>query len=183
MKSSTFCLLVSIVCSAASVAHADPPAAPAESPRDRLAGSFVFAGGAKEVAAKDAAIEKATESMSILTRGLARSKLREKTPVRNAIGISFGNGNIAVTADSTAPAVSPESGSAVSYKSDEGTASKLSQKVTADGRLAQSFVSDNGTRATTYTLAADGKTLSAAFTIQSDRLPQPIRYVLTYRRR
>lgn len=178
-----------------SVAHADPPAAPAAppaassaapapapNPRDRFAGSFVYVGGEREIAAKDAAIEKATDSMFFATRGIARGKLRDRTEVRKTIGFSFSNGNIVATAAGTAPAISPETGASANYKTNDGSIATLSQRITPDGRITQSFSADGGTRTAVFTLSADGTTISAAYTIQSSKIPQPVHYTLTYRR-
>jgi hypothetical protein len=161
---------------------ASPPAQPTPSPRDRLLGTYVFAGGERETAAKDAAIDKATEDMFFAVKGLARSKLRDATQVRHPVKIAFGSGNIVVTATGAPPATSPENGSPTPYKDGGGTASKLTQKLTADGKLVQIFASESGMRSNTFTLSADGTTLWMAVSVESPKLPKPIRYTLTYRR-
>src|SRR6187402_2071381 len=75
-------------------AWADEPAASPMSPRDRFAGSYAYAGGDRQQQARDAAIEKATDSMFFVTRGVARSRVKEKTAISPLIGFSFGNGTI-----------------------------------------------------------------------------------------
>ena len=175
----SFCLFASV---ARADAPASPPAEQAPTARDRLAGSYVYAGGEKEIAARNAAIDKATESMFFAIKGVARSKLREKTPVSPSVGITFGSGKITVSAAGAPPAGSPDNGSSVAYKNPDGQTSKLSQKLTADGKLVQIFASENGSRTNTFSLSSDGKTLTMRVSIESGKLPQAVQYALTYRR-
>jgi len=186
MKQCLSRVVVASFCLFASVARADAPASPpaeqAPTARDRLAGSYVHAGGEKEIAARDAAIDKATESMFFAIKGIARSKLREKTPVSASVGITFRNGNVVVSAAGAPPAGSPENGSSVPYKNPDGQMSKLSQKLTADGKLVQIFAGENGTRTNTFSLSSDGKSLTMRVIIESGKLPQAVQYALTYRR-
>jgi hypothetical protein len=169
----------------ASPARTEPESKPAEQAPPahlRLAGAYVFAGGAKETDAKDAAIDKATEDMFFAIKGLARSKLREKTPVSASLGIVFGNGNVTVTGAALPSGTSPENGTPVAMKNSDGDPMKLSHRTTPDGKLVQSFVGENGSRTTTFVLSADGKTLVTYVSIDSGKLPKPVRYTLTYRR-
>ncbi len=176
---SSLCVLAPV---ARAEAPANPPAEQAPSARDRLVGSFAHAGGQKDITARDAAIDKATDSMFFAIKGVARSKLREKTPVRATVGIAFSNGNIVVSVTGEPAATSPENGSAVAYKNADGQTSKLSQKLTADGKLVQTFAGENGTRTNALSISPDGKTLTMAVSIESSKLPQAVRYTLTYRR-
>lgn len=166
-------------------AMADEPAAPAPpSPtaaRDRFAGNFNYVGGDKQLAARDAAIEKATDSMFFATRGIARGRVKDKTVIRQQLGFSFAGGNITATASNIAPAVSPENGSPAPYKSGDDTV-QLSQKISPEGKLLQTFTASDGSRSNTYILSPDGKTLNVYITLQSAKLPQPVSYTLTYAR-
>ena len=171
----------------AASASADEPAAPPAdaSPtaaRDRFAGNYAYAGGEKQQQARDAAIEKATDSMFFATRGIARGRVKDKTVIRAVIGFSFAGGNITGTASDVAPATSPENGSPVPYKSGSDTV-QLSQKILPDGRLFQTFTASDGSRSNTYVLSADGKTLNIFITLKSEKLPQPVSYTLTYVRK
>ena len=171
----------------AASASADEPAAPPAdaSPtaaRDRFAGNFAYAGGEKQQQARDAAIEKATDSMFFVTRGVARSRVKDKTAISPLIGFSFGNGTITGSAASVTPAVSPENGAAVPYKAGGDTV-QLSQKVTADGKIVQSFTASDGNRTNTYVLSPDNRTLNVFITVSSQRLPQPVSFTLTYLRK
>ena len=68
---------------AAAPAARAPPAP--TTPKERLTGVFLHAGGDREIAARDEAIDKATESMFFAIKGMARSKLRERLPVPKSI--------------------------------------------------------------------------------------------------
>ena len=131
---------------------------------------------------KDAAIEKATESMFFATRGIARSKLRDHTLVRATLSFAFANGTVTIGTSDTPPTVSPDNGTTVDYKNRDGDTMKLSQKLAPDGRLTQSLSTDAGGRVATFVLSADGKTLAVTHVLSSSKLPQPIRYTLTYQR-
>lgn len=166
-------------------APAPPPTSAAPPPagsRERFAGTFLYIGGEKEVAARNAAIEKATEDMFFAIRGTARSKLRDRTEVKASVRFAFGSGNISVVTPGEAAAVSPERGTAVAYQASNGTPLQLSQRLTRDGKIEQFFVSDSGTRSVVFALSTDGVTLSVVHTLTSSKLPQPVRYTLTYRR-
>jgi len=187
MKRSPFVwLAVSLAAALATPAFADPAPAPSASAapagRERLAGRFSYVGGAKEIAVKDAAIEKATESMFFATRGIARSKLRDHTLVRAILSFAFANGTVTIGTSDTPPTVSPDNGTTVDYKNRDGDTMKLSQKLAPDGRLTQSLSTDAGGRVATFVLSADGKTLAVTHVLSSSKLPQPIRYTLTYQR-
>lgn len=168
-------------------ASADEPAAPAPdaSPtaaRDRFAGSYAYAGGDKQLQARDAAIEKATDSMFFATRGIARGRVRDKTVIRAQIGFSFAGGMITGTASDVGAATSPETGAPVPYKAGSETV-QLSQKILPDGRLFQTFTASDGSRSNTYVLSPDGKTINIFITLKSEKLPRPISYTLTYLRK
>lgn len=160
----------------------DPKPADATAARDKFAGNFGYVGGEKQNAAREAAIEKATDSMSFITRPIARSRLKEKTQIRQNIGFAFGGGNITMTASDVAPAVSPENGSPGSYKSGSDTL-KLVQKINGNGQLVQQFIAEDGGRTSVFSLSADGKTLNVSITVTSSKLPEAVKYNLTYQRK
>jgi len=154
----------------------------AASNHERISGEFVYVGGDKEAAARNAAIDDATDDMFFAIRGTARRRIRNSTPIAPRVRISFGDGNISVFAAGDPPAVSPENGKQINHKSREGDMIKLSQQITADDRLTQTFVADNGGQTILYTVSPDGKTLWVSHTIRSSRLPKDVRWTLTYQR-
>ena len=162
-------------------AQATAPSVPASS-HERISGEFVYIGGEKEAAARNAAIDDATDDMFFAIRGTARRRIRNSTPIAPRVRIAFGDGNISVFSAGDPPAVSPENGKAISQKSREGDMIKLSQQITADDRLTQTFVGDDGGQIIVFTVSPDGKTLSVSHTIRSSHLPKDVRWTLTYQR-
>ncbi len=149
--------------------------------RHPFAGTFTYAGGDKQRAGIDAAIEAAITGMFFVTKPIARSKLHEKTAVKNTVGFSFAKGKITSTASGSAPATSRDDGTGTPYKVD-GEMLRILQNVTPDGHLLQTFAAVDGTRSNDYSLSADGKTLTMTVTLSSGKLPRAMHYALTYRR-
>ena len=56
---------------------------------DRFVGSYAFAGGERERAALDAAIDEVVAEMNFLVRDVARSKLRESNPIPDNVTIEL----------------------------------------------------------------------------------------------
>ena len=166
---------------AAPAAADEPATASPTSARDRFSGSYAYVGGDRQQQARDAAIEKATDSMFFAIRGVARSRVKDKTAISPLIGFSFGNGTITGSAAAVTPATSPENGAAVPYKAGGDTV-QLSQRLTADGKILQSFTASDGSRTNTYVLSPDNRTLTVFITVTSHKLPQPVSYSLTYLR-
>lgn len=162
-------------------AHAEPPAASSVPARDRFAGQFVFAGGETQRAQLEAAIDRAIDGMFFAAKPIARSKLRDKTEIKQVIGFAFANAAITSTASEVAPATSPDDGSFAAYVG-AGEKLKLSQKILANGHLVQTFAAAEGTRTNEYVLSADGRQLSVAVIVSSSRLPRAVKYVLSYQR-
>jgi len=161
---------------AAGIAAAEPQppvqatGAAAPSSHERISGEFVYIGGEKEVAAWNAAIDKATDDMFFAIRRIARGRIRESTSIAQRVRIAFGNGNISVFAAGDPPAVSPDNGKPINHKSREGDAVKLSQQITADDRLTQTFVADNGGQTILYFSIQTGSATATGFTGQVDGL-------------
>jgi hypothetical protein len=162
--------------SANAAAAASPTAA-----RDRFVGTYTFSGGDKERKGIDAAIDRAISGLFFVEKPFAISQLHAKTAVKNSVGFSFANGKVTSTASDASPAVSPDDGTLAPYKVD-GENLRISQTVNAAGHLIQIFSSPQGSRTNDYTLSADAKTLTMTVTLASSRLPQPVRYALTYSR-
>ena len=162
--------------------HAEPPAAIDLGVRERLAGQYVYAGGEAQRAQLEAAIDRATDGMFFVAKPIARSKLRDKTQIKSTVGFSFAHGAITSTASDVAPATSPDDGRAVAYVA-AGESLQLSQKLTANGHLLQTFAASEGTRTNDYSVSAGGDVLTVAITVSSSKLTRPVRYTLTYRRK
>lgn len=160
----------------------DAAAADAEiDPAVAFEGKFTYAGGKKQKEALEAAIERDTEDMNFITRPIARSRLKDKNTVHQALTISLKGDNISVQRDSITPIVSPASGAAGKWTSPDGESFTLVQK--RDGRkITQSFTAEDGSKTIVLTLSKDGKSLTMHVTTRSPKLPKPVVYSLSYRK-
>ncbi|MCZ7599136.1 MAG: hypothetical protein M5U09_17555 [Gammaproteobacteria bacterium] len=149
------------------------------SAEERLSGSFELAGSRQEAQARvNRAIDEAVANMSWFRRGFARTRLREKNPIRDTVRIDVGGGDVTI-----------EYGDAT-YTTPEGqwrtvTATgeqvRLLQQVVGD-RIYQTFRTEDGEKLTVYSVSDDGSRLTLDITVSSPQLPQPLRYDLDYRR-
>lgn len=163
----------------ASVSVASGQVAPEDRGAPALTGRYVLAGASEEARETvHRAIDEAVGEMSFFVRRVARSRLREKNPVRRELEID-------VSGDMVTVAYGDQR-----YRSPEGRW----QTVTATGeqvqllhqlrgnRLYQTFRSDDGEKLTVYTLSDDGRFLWLDVTVRSPQLPSPLTYRLSYRR-
>lgn len=155
--------------------------APANDVRERLGGTFSYAGGAAQRAGIEAAIDRSLDGMFFVAKPIARSKLRSSTQVKDSIGFAFAGGFVTSTASGTGALRSPENGSAVAYTID-GEKLRVSHLLRADGHLIQTFVAADGSRTNDYAVSADGRRMNVAVTLSSPKLPRAVHYVLTYQR-
>ena len=163
---------------------AAPPAAqpaPAPDPRARLAGTYSYAGGARERQALEQAIERTIADMNFITKPIARGRLRDKNPVHPTITIQFPAGLIDVRMAGRSPLRSPDNGSPAPGQGLSNEAIRVTQRIQG-ATLVTATTSDEGGRRIEFTPAPDGRSLVVRVTVTSPRLPMPLRYQLTYRR-
>ncbi|HZO14830.1 MAG TPA: hypothetical protein VFB62_16260 [Polyangiaceae bacterium] len=164
-------------------AIASPPAA-REAPMatesvDRLAGSFRFAGGGRERAARDAAIDQVVDEMSFLVRGIARKRLREANRIRERVAISRQGDKLTVRLDGET-FTAPINGPAVDVVARDGMELKLRYRI-AKGRIEQTLQAEEGGRTNHFEVDGKGR-LTVRVRIFSEKLPKDVRYRLTYAR-
>lgn len=150
--------------------------------RQRYGGTYQFVGGGAERAAVAAAVDRAVAPMSFLARGIARSSLIARAEIRPAIAILFGDdGTVSVISPGELPESSPADGTPVRVVNRFGDESELSQQF-VEGAFVQRGRTDDGSGSTIFELQPDGQTLLVHRTMESSKLPQPVKYTLTYRR-
>ena len=148
----------------------------------RFTGTYVYAGGDEERAAVARAVDRTVEDMSFLTRGFARSALMERSAIRESYTVFFDEaGRVAVLSPGELPEVSPADGTPVQVVNRLGDESELTQQF-IDGVLVQRGRTADGGGSTAFELQPDGATLLVHRTMESSKLPQPVKYTLTYRR-
>lgn len=146
---------------------------------DALQGTF--ANPAQSEAAIDAAIESVVAKMSFLTRPFARAEVKAASPTFRRVVIESATDAITVTFDVGKPVRTPADGSAGQWTRDDGQGYEVRAHF-LDGHLLQSFENRGGARVNTFALSPDGRTLTLDVVLSSDRLPEPVRYRLTFER-
>jgi hypothetical protein len=158
--------------SSAAVASGDP--------RARFAGTYRYAGGAQEEAARNAAIDHAVEGLSFVTRSIARSRVSATTQIPGFYSFSFEPGKIKVHPESRPEMISGDKGESADYVYNNRR-STLTQVLAGD-RITQVFVSDDGQRRNEFMLSKDGQMLTLKVTLTSARLSNPVVYALSYKK-
>jgi hypothetical protein len=128
----------------------------------------------------DEAIEQAVNAMNFFIRGIARSRLREGTPVHERIDLAVRGDEVTVRFDGT-DGYTTHLGRTEVRTNPSGIHMRVTQRFRSNGQLEQSFVTDQGTRWYVYTLLRDGR-LRVATTTDSPHMPQPMSFLLDYRR-
>ncbi len=147
----------------------------------RFVGSYTYAGDAAEQMARLDAIDRSARTVFFAFRGIAHSKLADRTRIVPSGRFEFSGGNIRSTAPGYPPAVSPETGAPAPYRASED-AVVLSQRFDGE-RLVQTFEAHGGgVRKNEFALSPDGSVLTVRVTLSSPKLSLPVGYTLTYRR-
>ncbi|RLB55167.1 MAG: hypothetical protein DRJ42_07030 [Deltaproteobacteria bacterium] len=124
------------------------------------------------------AIERDTEDLNFVIRGIARGKLEGKNPIVSTIDIAVRDGNIVIRLDGrryTAPADGTRT-TAIDPAGDEVGLTHAYR----DGKIIQTFLFDGGQRRNVFSLRRSG-ILQYNVIVTADRLPGPVRYGLHYR--
>ena len=126
-------------------------------------------------------IEDAVGKLNLLTRDIARGRLKKLNPAYRQVTITSSPNEISVTVDNQPPLRTPAKGTPVAWVGPDGEKVNASMEL-AGQRLAQTFTSADGRRVNDYTLSPDGRMLIMQVTETSPRLSQAIRYKQVYRR-
>lgn len=149
--------------------------------REQLHGTWALADSVEDAErTRDRAAERAASAMNVFVRGIASSRLREGSHVNRRITLSFADDRrIAVRFDESRYA--SELGETVRVTRSDGARLRLTQRI-REGKLEQVFQSESGTRWYVYEPTGAGA-MRLSTTTNSDRMPQPMHFVLDYRRR
>jgi hypothetical protein len=149
--------------------------------RGHFTGLYRYAGDAREQQMRVDAIDRSVASIFFAARGIARSKIEDRTRIMPTCKFEFADGQIRSTVPGHAVAVSPETGAPAPYRVDDD-AIVLTQRFEGS-RIVQIFRADEGgTRRNEFSLSADEKLLFVKATLSSPKLSTPVVYTLTYRR-
>lgn len=125
-----------------------------------------------------AAIDRAADQVPFFLRGFARSRLREKNPVHRRIRVRVDGNTIAVAYENDRYETQEGQWTTVTAV---GEPTQLLQQIVGR-RIYQTFRTDEGTKQMVLTPSDDGRYLWLDVTVTSDRLPDPLRYRLRFRR-
>ncbi|NUP06711.1 MAG: hypothetical protein HOW73_11715 [Polyangiaceae bacterium] len=166
---------VSIAVAAVAVA----PDALAEEPVCKpFLGKYRFKGGEKERAALEKAIADVVSTMNVLTRGIARDRLRESNVIPEVLTIDEAKKALTVAMDKRSY-TAPVDGKVVKVKVLTGDEMDMSFAVRKDA-IDQSFKGEERGRVNTF--KTDAKELSLRVRVYASRLPKELVYRLTYER-
>ena len=126
-------------------------------------------------------IENTVGKLNVLTRDIARARLKKLNPAYRQVAITSSPNEISVTVDNQPPLRTPAKGAPVAWVGPDGGKVNASMQL-AGRRLAQRFTSPDGRRVNDYSLSPDGRTLTMQVTETSPRLSQTITYKQVYRR-
>ncbi len=158
-----------------------PCVAAAEGVDPKVVGSYAYAGGSEEKANLSAAIEKVVSQMSAITRGIARSRLEKGNAPTAEVVISTQGHNITIARSGKPPVTAPIDGSKVQQNTTAGVQDVSCTLI--GGGLVQDMRGPNSHSTNTFSLAPDGVTLTIRTKIESGRLPGPVLYSMTYKKR
>jgi hypothetical protein len=130
----------------------------------------------------DKSIDALVSDMAFYKRPFARSKLENRTPPCIDLKIGYDDGDVTLGCDDRSPASAALDGKRRHFKPSGGDPVKV-QYALSNGKLVQKFYSENGVRTNTYSLQSGGKILKLQVEIQSSKLPRPLRYKRTFKRR
>lgn len=111
----------------------------------------------------------------------ARGRLRRANPAYGRVVISYTQQSVSVTFDQRRAIESPADGTPVKWTREDGEEFDLSTEWEG-GRLVQTFKGEGEVRANTFSVSADGGTLTLGVVIRSPKLPRPLTYKLVYNR-
>lgn len=165
------------------MAHADPPDSgePAQQQAaQRFEGTWRLAqprDEAQQVVSE--AVEDAANQFNFMIRGIARSRLREGTPVHSRVEVSFEGDQVTVRFGDES--YTTTLGRTEVRRNPEGEEMRVTQRIRPNGQLEQVFETEGGTRRYVYTPLSDGR-MRIATTTDSPQMPQPMYFMLDYRR-
>lgn len=144
-----------------------------------LSGTYVIDARASDDVAK--AIDEIVKDMNFVKRPLARRRLTTTNQPSQRLQIAATGSEVSITTDDGQTVRTPADGKPVDWKRNDGE--QFAVTTTLDGRtIKRTFRADDGERANTYTLGADGATLTMTIVLTSPQLPEPLTYKLVYRR-
>jgi len=125
------------------------------------------------------AIKKATESQNFAMKAILRKKLEGSEKPAQILNLLKGSA-VTLKVDKNLPFTTAQ-GSTTKWKRNDGEAFEVGLEP-QDSGFALVFRQDEVVRTQKFSLSEDGRTLTVDVTLRTPKLPEPLRYKLTYRR-
>lgn len=146
-------------------------------------GEYAFVGGEREERRLDAAIDAVVDQMNIFVREIARGRIHGQVRPEGRVRIEVvGAHHVRFELDGWGPHVVSLDGRERRVRGPDESDTRLSARFHG-GRLHVRQVSPQGERRSSMALAGDRERMRMSVRIRSARLPDDIRYALTYRKR
>ena len=162
------------------------PSAPAAADEVAAMAPFVgvyrYAGGPAELAELDKAIDSVVGKMNVMVRWIARRKMRTPNVPTKELILSVHEGALTVARPGQPTVSAPADGSPVAWKSNDGDAFTVRHGI--EGRVVyQRFEGSQSVSVNHLRLSPDADSLVVETRVESRRLPAPLVFHFTYRRR
>jgi hypothetical protein len=144
-----------------------------------LQGTFVLDASASEDVAR--AIDAALAGMGGLHRRFARGHLQRANQPYRTVTIEQDAETISIATEGSNPVRAPIGGAPIEWRGADGKRMRVTV-TREDGAIRQTLVGEDHERENVFRPSADGRDLILSVTMRSERLPDPIRYELVYRR-
>jgi hypothetical protein len=125
------------------------------------------------------AINTAVSRMNFITRPIARGRLTRTNPVYQRLVLNYTEREVSTVFDTRHAIESPANGQPIKWTREDGEKFDLSTEW-QQGHLVQTFRAEDGSRTNTYSVSADGRTLTMHVVIRSPKLPAPVQYNLVF---
>ena len=163
----------------------DPTPAPVKptpeavaSPLDALLGDYRYSGGSTQKNAVKREVEETVGKMSVIARGIARTRLTKANKVPSHVVIANDGDLVTVEIDGKAYTAAL-GGKSVSVR-DQGQRSRLRYQMRGDS-LYMILDGQEGDRTNVFTPRKDGMGVTMRVKLSSSKLPQAIVYSLSFR--
>jgi len=145
-------------------------------------GAWVFTRSSRDLSSHEQGIDHVVDQLNIFIREIARGEMRRRIPPEGRVTFRVESETaVQLSIDDWGPHRFELGASPRRVRGPEGDDVRV-RLAFQRGRLVHRQVHSGGNRLNTYSLNGDGSRLTLNATIGSDRLPDDIRYRLTFRR-
>ena len=128
------------------------------------------------------AIEAAVARLNFVTRPAVRGRLRKTNVAYDRLVIDYDRRTVSITTGQRRPMESPSNGTPVKWAREDGEKFDLSTEW--EGGILEQTLKGGGAeqRTNTFSISADGRTLTLNVVVSSPKLPKPLTYKLVFNR-